>query len=788
VREQEFEETAALGVANAEAIELTRRHCRNARLTLLGGNSYGGSLLGVPLGLFEIRCEHAPPPRVQSPRATDLAIEFYRANCTSCGHRDGTGELPNLATVSAERAAAEQARADAAQRAADERAARYRARAERRRLLLAGEGHVVRELGEALDRIDHPDPRSEPLTVPQQQAVRHILDAAWAAPALFRPVLVDSLVELATDTADPTALDALQALVRAGRCPPRQAVGAAVAVLLQQRSVEAGRLFALLEPDLTAADVPEVADRLIELASGDDHGPWAAPVSTDGLLAASRVDLASVTGRIMTHLASDDEQTRQAGADAARELLAVDATRIVALGPPLAASIRGEDAGYGGTPHPAGGALRALAEGCRGEPELTWRIVEAAAVAASQPARDQLARVPWFVQRFREPWDASPEATSHAIAFIARRAAGDWGDESAAHSAEHLRILAREVPDAVAAHVHELLGAILTLSAPREDPTPIATEAGLPTALHEMERFGRRVTRNACRRNLAEAIGRCATTNSDAVLAPAQALFAASTGDEEYDRTIRTAMLDVLESAVSAETLRDILPTTFSALCDTDPAVRRSGIDLWAACARVADTLPAELTELSVALLDDTYVIVHRAMLDKIPQLRLPEELAPRLLVSVAAWIAAYAQPQTNQHPEVLESALWSLRSLAQQLPDDTQTTRWLTIALAHIERCRPNDLEQLLTAWWPDELQTHPVWARTALATAASPDLVDYYNTRREPLLQTLFDQPHLLTGIPFADIEPLSSIHGPAHWWRALGTWCETTASRRCVCIDVW
>lgn len=758
---------AALGAANADAIVLTRRHCRHARLGLVGETSFVGSMLGVPLGLFEVRCEHAPPPRVQSQRATELAVEFYQANCVACAHREGTGELPNLATVSAERARADQARADAARRAADDRAARCQARTERRRRLLAGEGHVVRDLGEALDRIDRSEPRTEPLTATELQAVRHVLDAATAAPELFRPVLIDSLVELATDTAEPTALEALHALVRAGRCAPRDAIDAAVAALSIVRSVEAAQLFALLEPDLTAADLPAALDRLIELTSGEDHGPWAVPVSADGLLAASRVDLAVVTDHIVAHLASDDDRTRQAGADAARELLAIDASRIVALGPPLAASIRGNDAGYAGTPHPDGAARRALAEGWRGEPGLTRQIVETAAAAGSEPVREQLARVPWSVQRFREPWDATPEATSQAIAFIVRRAGGDWGEESADHSAEHVRILADEIPAAVAAHIDELLAAVMTLSAPNTNVAPLTEANEVDRALQEMELRSRRMARGARRRRLAEAIGRCAATNPAAVLTPALALFTATTGDEQHDRTIRVAMLDVLEAAVSGDTLRDILPFVHAALCNDAPAVRRGGIDLWAACARVAETLPAELSELALALLDDPHVVVHRAMLDTIPRLRLPDELAPQLLRSIAGWIGTYAQPGKDQ--AVLASALWSLWSLAQQLPDEADTVHWLSPALVCVERCLPDDRERLLTAWWPEELRTHPNWVRTALATAANPNLIDYYNTRDEPLLQALFDEPHLLADIPFAVIEALSTVHG-SHWWRAL------------------
>jgi len=159
---QEFDEAVDRGRANAEAIELTRRHCRHARIEVVGGNSLVGSMLGLPMGLLEVRCEHAPPPRTQGHQALELAIEFYEANCTACPYRDGTAELPNLATVADERAAEEAARKAAAQQAADERARRHHERRGRRHRLLAGEGHVVRDLAGALDRIDRAEPWTEP--------------------------------------------------------------------------------------------------------------------------------------------------------------------------------------------------------------------------------------------------------------------------------------------------------------------------------------------------------------------------------------------------------------------------------------------------------------------------------------------------------------------------------------------------------------------------------------------------------------------------------------------------
>lgn len=791
MRRQEFDERAELGRANVEAIELTRRHCRRARIEFVGGNSMVGAMLGLPMGSLEVRCEHAQSPRTQGHQALELAIEFYQDNCIACPHRDPTGELPSLATVAGERANAEAARKEAARRAAEERAQRYRLRLERRHQLLAGEGYVVRDLADAIDRIDRADPRTGAPATEEAQAARQILDAARGAPELFRPILVDSLLELAADTTDATAFEALRVLVKSGHCPPRRALETAQAVLRRYRSVDAGRLLAVLGPDLRLEDLPDVLDQLISLASGEDGDlapvPWRQPSSPEGLIAASNVDLPAVTERIIAHLASGDDSVREAGADAARVLLALDATRVVALGQPLAASVRGPDTGYAGYPHPASAALAALAEAWRGEPELTCQIVETQASGASQEERGELARVPGFVQRFRGPWDAPAPATSEAVKFTVRRAAGDWGDEAADHAADHLTSLVREIPEAVAAHAGGMLGAILQLCSPDTDAPPAAPETGEAAMVAALDHASLGIRRAARLRDLAEAVGRCARVQPESVLASVQELFSATTGNEHHDQAVRVTMLDVLKAAVSPETLRDILPVTYTALLHTDQAVRAGGVDLWAACAAVADSLPAELSELAVPLLKDTYVIVHKRMLDQLPRLSLPADMAPKLLPIVLGWMRTYAD---KPDPDVLERAIWALYSLASDLGDPSQATAWYGVALAHVDQCRPHDRERLLTAWWPDELRDHPAWTKAALATAADPELIDYYNQRHEPLLQEFMDRPRLITDVPLADIEPLCTVHGPAHYWRALetvellqsaGRWADATEIAR-------
>ena len=756
-----------MGRDNLEVIELTHRHCRHARIELVNGNSPVGGALDLPMGLMEVRCEHASPHHVQGHQARELAIEFYEENCRGCPYRDGTGELPNLATVAAERAAEFQAGQAVLQDLAAEWQQRFEARRERRQRQLAGEGHVVRDLGAAIDRVDRPGPRVEATSPGEEQAARSILDTAREAPNLFRPVLVDSLLELAEDIADGTALEAIHALVLAGACPPRRALDVALHILAGERSVEAARLLALLEPELQSSDIPPLLDRLIDLTSGSDLGPLHEPVSTQGLIAASHIDLTVVIDGILEHLGGLDDRRREAGAVAAGVLLRADPTRVVALGPPLAASVQSRERGYAGYPHPNSAALGALADGWRGDPTFTRRVIEDAAALGSQEAKDELSRVTWVLLRHRQPSDATTAATSEAIDFLVRRASGDWGEEAADRAAELLLSLVKDIPDAVAPHTQALLGTVLSLCAPRAAEGPLELGAATLSALDVLEQGTLDIRRASRRRRLAGAIGGCAAVDPAGVLSAVYGLFLTTTGDDDHDRTVRTTMLDVLEKAVSPNTLRDVLPILYSALLDGDHFVRRAGIDLWAVCIGAADALPSEVTALAQPLLED--VDVHRRMLEKLPYLHLPAELAQTLVSIAARWVQVYGTVEPTR-TDGLNSAIRALRSLAGQLENEPQATAWFGVALSFVERCTPYDRERLLTAFWPVELRNHPVWTTAALHTIASPEMVDYYNQRHEPLLEALLEHPELLVGIPLGEIEPLSRVHGPDHPWRAL------------------
>src|SRR5450631_902977 len=103
MREDEFAAAVQMGRDNKEAADLIRRHCSHARIVMPSGNSEVGEAYGLPMGSLEMRCEHAPPPRTSGHVLAELAIDFYRANCVGCPHRDPSGLLPTLATLVGDR-------------------------------------------------------------------------------------------------------------------------------------------------------------------------------------------------------------------------------------------------------------------------------------------------------------------------------------------------------------------------------------------------------------------------------------------------------------------------------------------------------------------------------------------------------------------------------------------------------------------------------------------------------------------------------------------------------------
>ena len=766
MRQDYFQDSVEKGRANVEGIELVRRHCLHARIEMVEGNSMVGSMLGIPMGLLEVRCKHAPPPTSASHRVLDLAVEFYRSNCVGCTKRQATGELPNLSTVVAERDEQEDDRRQSEEKEASDRADRHAQRKECRRLAVTTEGYVVRDLAARIDLLDGPGPKTSEVSPDEEEANRKIIETARHAPELFTPVLVETLLGLAAATAESTAFVALSELVKAHQCEPRAVVEAALGALAVRPEAQAAKLLYNFKDDLRQNDLPIVLDRLITMVSrqAEPFGPEPEP---EGIRAAADVDLQAVLDRLIDLLDSNNESERGAAADAAAILLYETSSLVTVLGPALVTSIQAKDRGYGGDPHPGASAARALAEGWRGAPEQTMSIIEDNAARLSDDARAVLVRTVWFIHRWREDWNAPEAAGLFAVEFCLRHIGGDWGEEAAKQASEEIGYLANEIPHLFVPNMDALVGVILRLTAPVEkSPLTAVPPKELSDPLFAMERFSAEITRNAIVGRLAAAMGKAARIKPDTVLPKMLPLLQSEVGDDNQTQQVRLIILDAFEEAVCPALLREIVPVTYTALLSTEAAVRAKGIDLWAACARVANgNLPDTFIGLAEIMLSDKYRIVHKRMLSKLPQLRLPERVSSRLLGIVGWWAKEYADV-----PYVLKDAIRSLRHLAWKLDNCALSTQFHGLALSYVSKLNPHDRERLLTSKWPNTLLSDPIWICTAIDTLASPELQDYYNQRREPLLAAVMERPHQLALLPFEEIVRLSDVHKPRNMRRAL------------------
>ena len=344
------------------------------------------------------------------------------------------------------------------------------------------------------------------------------------------------------------------------------------------------------------------------------------PPAPHGLLAAANVDLPQVTDHLLDQLGSEDDAVRAAAAAAAEQLLLADPQRVIALGPALASNCQDAGPRYAGEPDPTRRAARALAAAWCTEPANTVAIIESAATNLSESARAALMRVVHFVRRPDESTDIPVAASHSAIGFCARRLSGDWGDRATDQAITALTGFVDDAPELLSPHVHTLVGTLLRLTTPAQ-PSPVLQDPTDPLAA--IEREGTRIALHSRQGAAARLLGRLAAQDPAAGLPPVLTMFNAETGDVDQDTAIRVALLTALAEAAHAASLRDLWPIVCSALVSAHPRVRAGAIGLWAHCAAVdRDAVPEDLAYLAEAVLTDRYVIVHQAVLDRLPPAR----------------------------------------------------------------------------------------------------------------------------------------------------------------------
>jgi hypothetical protein len=266
--EDSLDRAYALGVKNREILTLLNRHCALARDEKTGGRGMAEAASGLPIDMRTIRCEYAKNPCGSANNLEWIVVDFYRANCVGCPHRQ-LRDLPNLATYVAELDEEAKRKAEADGRRREEIARRRKERSDQRTALAVREPAAAANLLDDLDVIDGITPTQSDAEEDHERAARdRIRETAVHAPETFTPVVINQLRQLVLQPNHAWLFDILSHLTSSGRADGRDTLELALSVLTTNATGEAAAVLLAQRAHLADGDLSRPVLRSLVLLAG----------------------------------------------------------------------------------------------------------------------------------------------------------------------------------------------------------------------------------------------------------------------------------------------------------------------------------------------------------------------------------------------------------------------------------------------------------------------------------------------------------------------------------------
>jgi hypothetical protein len=211
------------------------------------------------------------------------------------------------------------------------------------------------------------------------------------------------------------------------------------------------------------------------------------------------------------------------------------------------------------------------------------------------------------------------------------------------------------------------------------------------------------------------------------------------------------------------ELLPEILPALYTALLHEDQGVRAAGVKAWGELAGVAHRqLPADLGELLPGLLEDSYVVVHRAAITAV-RFGLPVE--EEQLAQVLAVLIGWAETYKEKDPKVLEEIVQVLWQLSSRFPEEHEASL-RDQCLRYAENLTNYDKKDLVERW-AEQARRLPSFPARLIEVLADPER--NINSREDRLFRELRDLPAKTIADACAEITEAARQHLPADTWEA-------------------
>jgi hypothetical protein len=742
--DQEIGRAIKIGENNKEVIELLTNWCAHLRVEKWGGSGMVEEMTGLPIGMRYLACKHQrSDTRAASMHLKHLALEFYDRNCADCSERIAV-RLPNITQLVGRRDAERKAAAQASAEVADRLAMAVSARSKQRELWRSSASHTKRGVLDVIESFDQE---------PSDSNKRTLVEAARAVPNAFTPGARSQLFELVR-AGSTRAVGALAALeLFAGE--DTEVFGAALDVLGEGLDPTASRIVARgPAAPINPNDEPwqtRIRQALPSLIwRSAPHYPVAQDVEEPDRSPLTRLwNIAPqlVTISVRRALRSSDDEVRVAGSHAVYTIFELgDTAGAIALVGDLVSVFDQPEERI--SAHPARTAAWVLSELLRHDPRTVVERLSEAARIGSAKCRLGVLRVYAAIfndyddnGRRQRPGEQPVDATdveTHAFRAILQACAALPKEDDLLREAADALKKNRLVPWVLLRESVDTLIGVAALASTEiwAQPTEPVVDDGVLPMLKALNRSSRQTLLSTVIDGLLDRVVDVAVHDPDSAARVRACSQLLDTLDRLHDASQEEFQAELTERlgalAERPENLQGVLPRIYGLLTHRSQLVRASAARAYAALVRAVgpDDLPELLHETFLVLLLDPYVVVHKAAVRALDQVRLPASFAKDAFWAVENIRKIYA---TDSDSSFLATVVDVWIRLAKKA--DLYGTRAKTVVLATIAKLQHYDAERILT-WTSNDLQSEPGFAELILDLMANPETFDsHYDDLSEQL-----------------------------------------------------
>mgnify|MGYP001076970762 CR=1 FL=1 len=666
------------GERNKEVARLIHNWCSHARVSNQGGVGLIAQQTGLPIGHFAMECDFAPASGFAGWYLESCALDFHDRNCVHCDKRQAV-RMPNLSILVGQRAREAIRQQEEADRAEAELQAALETRKKQREALRVGQNAAVRALLDDLDTLDatHAD-----------DAKTRVVETVRLAPEVLTPSLTDYFFEL---TASPEAgcQDvALQAL-KCAKADPARLADAALRCLAKRTAVQTAAYIVMETPELADEQTMEAAaPALIRLARAprSEFGHGERVLHPDPLRAVFAVWPEAVCRAIQRLLDSRSSYAIRMGT-AGLKVLSVQAPDLLnrfsrSLVTKLTrAHLLIDDSDADRERRMVCSDLqRAVAAALRHAPSETDKLIATYFEGATAEGEARLVMA--YGEIFRSS-RTDEEALDGDVAATALKRFVAWSSTSKNSTVlteitQTLRSYGEEIAQSVDDVLDIALGAAAVMDVRLE---AFDAERSLSKPENFLEVLEVQNSRTALyySREVFAAIAAAAARRSPA--AAESYVDFLSKIDGGRDTLIAVLLEESSKLVATPEGLRLVLPELYTAMVGTSTLARASAAETLGRAGRMrSNDLPELVLEAFILLLEDQYVIVHKAAAKALESISLTgalEQRAGRALLTLLRvygnkgvesfllnWMQLYFHRYTADDASRANLARWCLKVL----------------------------------------------------------------------------------------------------------------------------